>query len=91
MSNVYLIKQAVAWVKRKNGHDKVIRVVPDIENEGGILCYNLYVAYEEEPEYLGRILFDTQGYWIYDGDFLSIAEQVQLAKFISNQVRQQLI
>ena len=35
---------------------------------------------------LGRILFDAKGYWIYDGQVLSIAEQEQVAKFIMNYV-----
>ncbi|CAM3959459.1 hypothetical protein MUGA111182_19460 [Mucilaginibacter galii] len=32
----------------------------------------------------GRILFDTNGYWIYDGSHLDISEQEQLAAFIAN-------
>ena len=68
-----------AWLKRKNV-DEIIRVVPDPTNERVILCYELYLAYEEN--HLGRILFDTEGYWIYDGDQLTIDEQEQVARFI---------
>jgi len=79
---IELISEAKAWVKRKNGPDEIIRVVPDMENENAVLSYNLYTAFDEKPDYLGRILFDTQNYWIYDGETLSIAEQEQVAKFI---------
>ena len=78
------LKEAKAWVKRKNGPDEVIRVVPDITHNGPVQGFHLYIAYEQDPDYLGRILFDAQGYWIYDGDILSVAEQEQLAKFIIN-------
>jgi hypothetical protein len=86
MSNSYLIKEARAWVKRKNGPDEIVRVIRDMENNSVIVAYKLYIAYDESPGYLGRILFDTQGYWIYDGEALAIAEQEQLAKFIINYV-----
>ncbi|RYD93354.1 MAG: hypothetical protein EOP54_19350 [Sphingobacteriales bacterium] len=43
--------------------------------------YDLYDALEER--YLGRILFDAKGYWIYDGDLLSVAEQEDLAGYIN--------
>jgi len=79
---MYLIREANAWVKRKAGPDEVIRIVPDVGGEK-IVIYNLYVAYGGN-DYLGRILFDQQGYWIYDGDIFSVVEQEQLAKFIIN-------
>jgi hypothetical protein len=60
--------------------------VPDITANGPVRAYHLYVAYEQDPDYLGRILFDAQGYWIYDGELLSIAEQEQLARFIIHYV-----
>jgi hypothetical protein len=50
--------------------------------ENKVLCYRLHTAYEPAPDYLGKILFDTQGYWIYDGETLTITEQEQVAKFI---------
>ncbi|MGZ3765909.1 MAG: hypothetical protein ACXVB0_02490 [Mucilaginibacter sp.] len=84
MKNIELSKEAKAWVKRKTGPDEIIRVVPDILNKSKVLCYDLYTAFDEQPDYLGRILFDAQGYWIYDGETLSIAEQEQVAKFIIN-------
>jgi len=79
---MYLIKEANAWVKRKMGPDEVIRIVPDAGGEK-VVIYDLYVAYGSS-DYLGRILFDQQGYWIYDGDIFSVVEQEQLAKFIIN-------
>jgi hypothetical protein len=78
----YLVTEAKAWVKRKKGPDEVIKVIPDIENANKGLCYELYTAYDEQPDYLGRILFDAQGYWIYDGTDLAVAEQEQVARFI---------
>lgn len=86
MRNTYLINDAKAWIKRKNGPDEVVRVVLDTDSTERVTAYELYVAYDNDPEYLGRILFDTQGYWIYDGDVLAIAEQEQLARFIINHV-----
>ncbi|MFD0833599.1 hypothetical protein ACFQZN_18380 [Mucilaginibacter boryungensis] len=67
-------------MKRKNGPDEVINVVPDTECPDAALVYHLYVAVDEA--YLGRILFDNAGYWIYDGEVLTVDEQEQLGKFI---------
>ncbi|WP_259065029.1 hypothetical protein HDF24_00355 [Mucilaginibacter sp. X4EP1] len=39
---------------------------------------------DQNPDYLGRILFDDDGNWIYDGDTISIMEQEQLANFLIN-------
>jgi hypothetical protein len=86
MSNAYLVNNARAWVKRKNGPDEVIRIVLDLESKDAELCYRLFTAYDEKPDYMGRILFDAQGFWIYDGDILIVAEQEQVAKFIINYV-----
>lgn len=38
---------------------------------------------EKNPDYLGRILFDNKGHWIYDGELLSVMEQEQIGEFIS--------
>jgi hypothetical protein len=86
MNNSYLINEAKAWLKRKGGPGEIVRIMPDLENNGAVRGYHLYIAYDENPDYLGRILFDMQGYWIYDGEVLSIAEQEQLARFIINYV-----
>lgn len=69
-----------AWLKRKNGPDEVVSVIPDTGCRDATLVYGLYTAYENA--YLGRILFDDQGYRIYDGNELTVAEQEQLGKFI---------
>lgn len=84
MNNAYLVNEARAWLKRKNGPDEVIRVLLDLESKDAEFCYDLYTAYDEQPDYMGRILFDALGFWIYDGEILSIAEQEQVAKFIIN-------
>lgn len=39
---------------------------------------------EQHPDYLGRILFDSQGDWVYEGEALSVIEQEQIGEFISN-------
>lgn len=83
----YLLhKEAKAWIKRQTGPDEIVRVVPGEEKDGVVLSYQLYTAFDENPDNLGRILFDAAGYWIYDGKDLSIAEQEQLARFIINYV-----
>ena len=84
INNAYLVNNARAWVKRKNGPDEVVRIVLDADSKDATLCYQLFTAYDERPDYLGRILFDTQGYWIYDGEALTINEQEQVARFIIN-------
>jgi hypothetical protein len=71
-----------AWVKRKHGPDEVVSISLDIEATDAVLSYNLYLAYG--GEYLGRVLFDADGYWIYDGEELSVDEQEQLGRFIIN-------
>jgi hypothetical protein len=86
MDNAYLVNNARTWVKRNNGPDEVIRIILDLENRDAVFCYHLYTAYDNQPDHLGRILFDAQGYWIYDGGLLSIPEQEQVATFIINYV-----
>jgi hypothetical protein len=95
MNTTFLLKEAKAWVKRRQGPDEIVRVVPDMDNEDHALTYKLYVAYgnntrhlpdEQNPDYLGQILFDPEGYWIYDGNELTVTEQEQLGKFIINYV-----
>lgn len=85
-TNSYLTGEAKAFVKRKEGPDEVIRVVPDRFHRLAAQCYQLYTAFEEDPDDLGCILFDAQGYWIYDGKSLSVAEQEQVADFIIHYV-----
>ncbi|MBB5394772.1 hypothetical protein [Mucilaginibacter sp. AK015] len=69
-----------AWIKRKNGPDEVIKVIQDIKCTDASLVYNLFTAFDDIS--LGRILFDQDGYWIYDGEQLAVIEQEQLGKFI---------
>jgi len=80
---MYLVNEANAWVKMKSGPDEVVRIIPDFIKNNKVISYKLYVAYDGD-DYLGQILFDKQGYWIYDGDVFSVAEQEQLARFIIN-------
>jgi len=85
-ANSYLTREAKAFVKRKHGPDEVIRIIPDRFHPKATQCYRLYTAFDEDPDELGCILFDAQGYWIYDGSLLEIAEQEQVADFIINYV-----
>ena len=78
----YLVSEAKAWLKRKHGPDEVVKIIPDLKGDMPLVIYLLYTAYDQQPEYLGRILFDTNGYWIYDGDILKVEEQEQIANFI---------
>jgi hypothetical protein len=71
-----------AWIKREHGPSEVIRVITDVQSTDAALVYNLYTAFEDD--YLGRILFDDQGYWIYDGNELTVTEQEQLGRFIQH-------
>ena len=79
----YLTAEAKAWLSRPNGNGEVIRVVPSYAPVGQ-QCYELYTSFEQTPDNLGRILFDCDGYWIYDGYHLQVTEQEQIASFIIN-------
>jgi hypothetical protein len=59
MSN--LIREAKVWVKRKNGPNEVVRIIPAIQNEGRVTSYELFVAYDY-PEYLRSLLITRKGY-----------------------------
>jgi len=50
-----------------------ISVIHDIQCGDAALVYNLYTTFE--AGFLGHILFDDQGYWIYDGNDLTVAGQ----------------
>jgi hypothetical protein len=82
VNHISLITETKVWIKRKNGAGEIVQVVLDLSAGSKVIAYNLYNAFDERPDYLGRILFDAKGYWIYDGSVMSIDEQEQLAKFI---------
>ena len=69
------------WLKRKNGQAVIVNAIHDIQCDHANSVFDLYSAFE--ADHLGRILFDDQHYWIYDGEFLTIDEQEQVAKFIN--------
>jgi len=60
----------------KTSEERWVRVFPD-KGDG----YQLYDALLECL--IGRILFDAEGHWIYDGQILTIDEQEEVAGFIS--------
>lgn len=70
-----------AWLKHPDGSSDVIRILPDKDGPAA-QCYLLFTAFEAYPSDLGRILFDKEGYWIYDGNELTIDQQEQVAKLI---------
>ena len=55
---------------------KWVRILPD-QGDG----YRLYDPLEEL--FMGRILFDRDDNWIYDGSFLSVNEQEEVAGLIT--------
>ena len=74
-----------AWIKRKYGYDEVISILVDEKCPDATLVFNLYIAFVDN--YLGRILFDKEGYWIYDGEELTVTEQEQVGKFICHHMQ----
>jgi hypothetical protein len=60
----------------KTSAKRWVRIFPD-RGEG----YQLYDALQERI--IGRILFDAEGNWIYDGTVLNIEEQEEVAGFIN--------
>jgi hypothetical protein len=81
----FLRSEAKVWLNRHDSSSEVIRIVPG-HAPVGHQSYELYPAYDGPGENLGRILFDKMGYWIYDGNDLTIMEQEQIAAFIINYV-----
>jgi hypothetical protein len=59
----------------------MVRLVPDHAGN-----YGLYDAMRKM--HMGRILFDKEDNWIYDGPVLSVAEQEDLAGFITGHHKQ---
>lgn len=43
--------------------------------------YQLYDVFQKIP--IGHILFDANNHWIYDGNVLTVAEQEDIAGFIT--------
>ncbi|TWR26201.1 hypothetical protein FPZ42_11275 [Mucilaginibacter achroorhodeus] len=82
--NIALEREARAWLKRHNGADEIINIVPAMEEYYAVKTYHLYTAYEAQPDFLGSILFDADNNWIYNGGDLCVNEQEQLAGFIVN-------
>ena len=60
----------------RTGSEKWVRVFPDL-GDG----HRLYDPLEELE--LGRILFDADGHWVYDGYVLNVNEQEDIAGFIT--------
>ncbi|MDT3402284.1 hypothetical protein [Mucilaginibacter terrae] len=65
----------------KTSTERWIRIFPD-NGEG----YQLYDVFREHN--VGRILFDVDANWIYDGDELNVDEQEDVAGSISGNVKE---
>ncbi len=78
--NFVSMNEVKAWLKRKNETDEVLRIIR--RPEGKASAFVLLRAYDMGAPALGKILFDENGYWIYDGDELLVEEQEQMATFI---------
>ena len=69
--------------------EKGIKVIPNFDRieeamEEGVLTYHLYNVSEEDIDnfYFGKMLFDLEDNWIYEGEAFSKEEQKQVADFI---------
>lgn len=60
----------------RTGAERWVRIYPD-EGDG----HRLFDALHEAE--LGRILFDADGNWIYDGEMLDVYEQEEVAGVIT--------
>ena len=60
----------------KTSAERWVRIFPD-RGDG----YQLYDALQERT--IGRVLFDAEGNWIYDGNLLTVEEQEEVAGFIN--------
>lgn len=60
----------------RTGAERWVRILPD-EGEG----YQLYDLLAERS--VGRLLFDADDNWIYDGGILAIEEQEDIAGFVT--------
>ena len=78
------MEEIKAWLKRKTDVDEVLRIIP--LREGEVRVFVLLPAYDLGAKSLGRILFDPNGYWIYDGEELCVEEQEHVAAFIEQKV-----
>jgi hypothetical protein len=56
--------------------------------EEGVLTYHLYNVSEDDIDnfYFGKMLFDLEDNWIYEGETFSPIEQEKVADFILNDV-----
>jgi len=68
-------------VTAKTSTERWVRIFPD-QGDG----YQLYDALQERN--IGRILFDADGNWIYDGTALNIDEQEYIAGSISGNYKE---
>lgn len=82
MKRMYLGRAATAHLTRPYKESLMIRVVPLKEGEDSSI-YDL----TGEDGFMGRILFDEQGYWIYDGNDLTVEESEKMAEFILRNTR----
>jgi len=71
-SKLFREKPATAKIRG----ERWVRILPD--NGEGYLLYDIL-----REIFIGRILFDADDNWIYDGELLTVKEQEDAAGFIS--------
>ncbi|WP_419699452.1 hypothetical protein [Mucilaginibacter sp. NFX135] len=71
-SKLFREKPATAKIRG----ERWVGILPD--NGEGYLLYDIL-----REIFIGRILFDTDDNWIYDGELLTVEEQEDAAGFIS--------
>jgi hypothetical protein len=85
LRHAYLTSEAKVWLQRRGNERVILRILP-VRVAEGHQCYELYTAFEEGPGHWGCVLFDKNGYWIYDGYELTVREQEHVAEFIINYI-----
>ena len=62
MQKSFIFVSMNAWLKRTQGPDELVSIVQYIECRDAVLVYRVCTAFEINPDYLGRILFDVDGW-----------------------------
>jgi len=96
MDKAFLSGPQTITIDCKQGGQLILRIIPEFDDAtealiyGGLAFQLLREDYVEAPGYeapkmesLGRLLFDHEENWIYDGDKLTIDEQEVAAEFIT--------
>ncbi|MEO6850983.1 MAG: hypothetical protein ABI166_10140 [Mucilaginibacter sp.] len=93
MDKAFLSGPQTITMDSKQGGQLTLRVIPEYNDATEALIYGglaFQLFHVEVPGYeapkmelLGRLLFDREENWVYDGDKLTIDEQEEAAGFIT--------